>query len=342
LAVLACALVSAASAQPAQTRQFSIPGHGSLVFDVPEGWRVAERALEDPPSTAVRIGPRSGNAFLLQITSVWLEPGKAAAYTPQELQARVRKTAQEMLPQAVEKEATLVELRGNDTYGYHYSLTDRSPTSDPGDYKYVTQGTLLSGELVTVFTFLHREPAPREKQQALKMLADSRHSGEAAPPREDALLVKDLEQSYELSVPVSRLVMRIPKSGMPRAQRQATRNNHPRYFYFVDGLLNVSGWFEPAGGFAGIRPFWERETETWRKRGLPAPVNTSFERIGNWEAVVYDIDTSARTNSHIRAHWVQAGTWIDIHLSVTSDRSSAETRARLTELLQAIEVRERD
>jgi hypothetical protein len=242
----------------------------------------------------------------------------------------------------VEKEATLAELRGNDAYGYHYSLADRAPTSDPDDYKYVTQGTLLSGEMATIFTFLHRDAAPGEKRQVLQMLAGARHSKEAAQPRADALQVQDLEESYELSVPVSRLVMNIPKSGLPRARRPASPNSHPRYFYFVDGLLNVSGWFEPASGFTGIKPFWARETEAWRKRGLPAPVDTAFAKIGQWEAVIYDIASPGGTNSHVRAHWVQAGTWIDIHLSVTSDRSSRETRQRLTELLEAIQVRERN
>lgn len=341
MALVACGFVATASGQPSETKQFSVPGHGSLVLGVPKGWRVAERPLEKPASTALRIGPPSGDGFLLQVSVLWLEPGNRAGYNPQAVKARVQKTADDLLSRAVEKEATVTELRGKAALGHQFSLTDRSSTNGPGDYKYVTQGMLVTGELVTVFTLLHRDPAAREKAQVLQMLAEARHSSEAPPPRADALQIRDLAQGYELSVPASRLVMTIPKSAMPRATREPSPNGHPRYFYFVDGLLNVSGWFEPATEFAGIRSFWERETATWRKKGLPPPVETSFARIGKWDAVLYDVASPAGTNSHIRAHWVQAGTWIDVHLSVTTDRPSAENRSRLTELLKTIAVREK-
>lgn len=247
-----------------------------------------------------------------------------------------------MLSQALEKQATLVELRGREAHGYHFSLTDRGSTNKGGDYRYVTQGTLATGELIVIFTLLHRDPAPPEKPRVLELLADARHSAEAAPPRRDALQLRDLGQSYELSVPVSRLVMTIPKSAMGSAKRQRGASNHPRYFYFSGGGLNVSGWFEPASGFRGIKPFWEQETAVWEKRGLPPPVDTAFSRIGQWDTVIYDIAFPSGSNSHIRAHWVQAGTWIDIHLSLTANRPSAETRAQLTELLKRIAVRERN
>lgn len=340
--LLAWALVSTVSAQSGETA-FSIPGHGSLVLNVPKGWRTANRSLDNPPSAAIRIGPHSGDAFLLQLTSIWLDPAKLARLTPEELKARVQKSAEDMLPQAAEKQAALIELRGKDARGYHFALTDRTSKNLGDDYKYVTQGSMIAGETLTVFTLLHRDPADPARQQAVQMLADARYSTKsAAAQRPDALQVNDLGQAYELSVPVSRLVMTLPKSGMPGATRAPGLSSHPRYFYFVDGRLNVSGWFEPASEFKGMRSFWEDETQTWRKKGLPAAIDPSFQKIGGWDAVLYDTNVSKATNSHIRAHWVQAGTWIDLHLSLTSERTSAETRARLTELLRSIEVKERN
>jgi len=46
------------------------------------------------------------------------------------------------------------------------------------------------------------------------------------------------------------------------------------------------------------------------------------------------------SNSHVRAHWVQAGTWIDLHIS-TIQSASAESRNKLLEMLRSIEVREK-
>jgi len=40
----------------------------------------------------------------------------------------------------------------------------------------------------------------------------------------------------------------------------------------------------------------------------------------------------------MRAHWVQAGTLIELHLSTTTRQSSAENRRKLKSLLRAIAV----
>ena len=56
---------------------------------------------------------------------------------------------------------------------------------------------------------------------------------------------------------------------------------------------------------------------------------------------MYDQVFSGIVSSHVRAHWVQAGTWIDLHLSTTTERSSAENRKKLKELLRTISVTEK-
>ncbi len=81
--------------------------------------------------------------------------------------------------------------------------------------------------------------------------------------------------------------------------------------------------------------------QEWNRRGLPEPQDVSFVKIGNWDAIVYDIAFSQGSNSHIRAHLLEAGTWIDIHLSISSERRSPENRARLQDLLKAIQVKEK-
>jgi hypothetical protein len=116
----------------------------------------------------------------------------------------------------------------------------------------------------------------------------------------------------------------------------------PRYFYFEDSKLDliVSGWFESAQGFSGIKKFWEEQTNGWKQMGLPPAQKVSFSKIGNWETINYEMAFSGGTNYHIRAHWVQAGTWIDIHLSLTSDLTSAESQKLLDSLLRTISIKE--
>ena len=344
-AFLACALADFAAAQAPAPQPFGVPGRGNLLLTVPKDWRAIDQGLADPASVLVRMRPASGDAFYLQLTSVWLTPEKRAGVTDELIRSRVQESAKRMLPKAVETEAPLLELRGKEAVGWYFALTDRTSPNTGSEYKYVVQGTVRTGELITVFTLLHRDPAIPEKEQVLRMLADAsfaRGAAVASAPRPDALQVASLDTSYELSVPVSRLVMTIPKGKLTRGPA-AAGNNHPRYFYFLDGVLQVSGWFEPAEKFRGVPSFWEGETRAWQSRGLPEPLNVSFGKVGEWDAVFYDMAMPGGTssNTHIRAHWVQSGTWIDLHLSLTSPRPAAEARAELQSFLQTIQVREK-
>src|SRR5258707_10465912 len=61
--------------------------------------------------------------------------------------------------------------------------------------------------------------------------------------------------NYVLTVPVSRLVMTIPKGKLAvKANRAGGSADSPRYFYFEDkdSALFISGWFESDQGFSGI------------------------------------------------------------------------------------------
>lgn len=56
---------------------------------------------------------------------------------------------------------------------------------------------------------------------------------------------------------------------------------------------------------------------------------------------MYDMALPFGANSHIRAHWVQAGTWIDLHLSITTERTIDENRAVLKRVLKSISVKQK-
>ncbi len=181
---------------------------------------------------------------------------------------------------------------------------------------------------------------------AALLVAASQASAQSAP---DRLQIKEVGSSYELAVPVSRLVMTMPKEGMTRMPGLASpASSHPRYFYFSVGTLNISGWFEPSQKYKGMQEFWQSETAGWKRQGLPEMTDVSFSKSRDWEIVTYETPPPAQfaaasfVNTHVRAHWVQAGTWIDLHISVTSGGPAADNRARIMSFLQTIEVREKD
>ena len=170
---------STALAQPAPQR-FAIPEHGAVLLNVPAPWRVADKATGNPPSVSIRLQPANGDSFDLQMTAVWLEPAKRAEMTPEVIKQRVQATSKELLPQSVEKEAPLIELRGKQALGYYFSLTDRESQNTGSDYRYIAEGTVTVVEVVFIFTFLHREPGTPAKEQALQLVRDASYAKEQA------------------------------------------------------------------------------------------------------------------------------------------------------------------
>jgi tetratricopeptide (TPR) repeat protein len=164
-----------------------------------------------------------------------------------------------------------------------------------------------------------------------------------AAAQSDRLVITERPDAYVLTVPVSRLVMTIPKEkfiagSAPRADATASS----RYFYFEDTSkhIAISGWFESQNGFRGMDEFWKKESASWSQQKMPAQTNVTFKRIGGWDTVFYRVTQPIGISSNIRAEWVSAGTWIDLHISTVSD-SAAENQSNLESLLARIQVSEK-
>jgi hypothetical protein len=138
--------------------------------------------------------------------------------------------------------------------------------------------------------------------------------------------------------------MTLPEGGLvQKAMDIGGSTSNPRYFHFSDpsrGLI-LSGWFEPAGAFKGLKQFWEAEQAAGKKSGLPAPVNVSASKVGPWQTIFYEHPFPTGLSSHVRAHYVSVGTWIDLHISVTANESGEKNRAVLESILKSIVVKEK-
>jgi hypothetical protein len=164
-------------------------------------------------------------------------------------------------------------------------------------------------------------------------------------PENISIQITEQAEKYVLTVPVSRLVMTIPKSGFKRMTVSPTHGatGSLRYFIFEDAArqLIVSGWFESDDRFAGIKKYWAETIAARKKQNVPEALDVSFENVGSWKTILYDTASPVNGVSNIEAHWVQHGTWIDLHLSLTSNDSQAERRNKLRDALAAIEVSEK-
>jgi hypothetical protein len=170
--------------------------------------------------------------------------------------------------------------------------------------------------------------------------------GHAGPSDNAAIRITETARAYELTVPVSRLIMTIPKGEFTHTEQdQGGAAGSPRYFAFRHKTLNltVDGWFEPAENFPGLKKLWEEKLNVFKRTGRRPPEEVAFTKVGRWKAITYVIPDPAipLITSEISAHWLQAGTWIELHLSFTADSVGKDPRTKLVELLKAIQVKEK-
>ena len=163
------------------------------------------------------------------------------------------------------------------------------------------------------------------------MLGCSSHS-----VQESSLTAKEFESTIELTVPVSKVKMTIPKLEFVKQNDNPT--NSYRYFYYWDtnAQLGISGWFEPASLFKGTQSHWDQFLAKWKGN---QPTNVSFEKLNNWEVVRYNIDVQGCSQSNAKAFLVQNETWLEIHVSSFCKDDSDQ--ADITNFINSITVEDK-
>jgi hypothetical protein len=146
---------------------------------------------------------------------------------------------------------------------------------------------------------------------------------------------------FTFTVPQSRVIVKVSDTSLRPDPGEASR---PGYFKVMrrEPQLIVSGWLEPGARYKGIKAFWESESKSPAFAGPLAPSRIEMSQNGAWEVVAYDVSLPGGiTSAHLRAERVQAGTWIDLHLSTTATRPPATLRAELTAALGRVEIVEK-
>lgn len=140
---------------------------------IPLEWRVSSKSTNPPAAAVVHIVPSTGDAFDIRLTTLWLDTPARNKTTPDAIRSNVKRSADALLVQSDNKSVILEDLQGDQAHGNYFTLADSNPK--PGEYRYVTQGSFLTGELLTAFTILHREPNTADLNRALRMLAGATH-----------------------------------------------------------------------------------------------------------------------------------------------------------------------
>ena len=171
LSVLAA---SVTFAEEARVRSYALPDHGQFQLRVPMSWKHEVRQSPNRLPPTIVFKPQTGAAFEIFLTPIWPARPDVPTATPERLRRQVEQAAERAKPKATESTIDVKELRGSAGVGYYFSATDRAPA--PGEYKYLTQGLIRVGTLVTTFTLLTNDEATSTVADALAMIGSAGHA----------------------------------------------------------------------------------------------------------------------------------------------------------------------
>jgi hypothetical protein len=180
LAWLGLSLATAtAIAADGETKTFALPDNSKLELAIPAGWKddlkpnQAPKGSKGPAATTIALTPRDGAPFEVVVTPVARQKPGTSGDTAIQMRHNVQQAADKVKASALEQYLAVEELKGASGPGYYFSATDREPK--PGEFKYLSQGMLLVGDVVVAFSILTNEAQEKVKDQALAMLKSASH-----------------------------------------------------------------------------------------------------------------------------------------------------------------------
>ena len=181
---LTCLLVSLATAATAiategEKKVFALPDNSKLELSIPAGWKdevkttQGSKASQGSAPSTVALTPSEGAPFEVHVTPVARQQQGASADTAIKMRHSVQQGADKVKPTAMEQYLPVEQLSGAPGPGYYFSATDREPK--PGEFKHLTQGMLLVGDVVVAFSILTNDAQEKVRDQALAMLKSASH-----------------------------------------------------------------------------------------------------------------------------------------------------------------------
>ncbi len=162
------------AAEKMKERKYSLPKHGKLVLTVPQDWKseVRQPGMDLPPT--ITFSPAAGDRF-----SVLMTPGYSMTDTlidTSQISLRIKLDAyvkERILPGSEESQIALKPINGASGRGWYFFATDKAPK--PGEFKYMVQAWVVSGQLLIVTTVLTHEKDCECISQVLIALGSAVH-----------------------------------------------------------------------------------------------------------------------------------------------------------------------
>jgi hypothetical protein len=181
---LRCLLLSLATAATAvaadgEKKVFALPDNSKLELTIPPGWKDELKASPGAKANggaapaAVTLTPRDGAPFEVVVQPVARQKPGTSVDTEIQMRASVQQTADKVKPSAIETYLPVEPLAGAPGPGYYFTATDSEPK--PDEFKYLTHGMLLVGDVVVAFSILTNDAQEKVREQALAMVKSASH-----------------------------------------------------------------------------------------------------------------------------------------------------------------------
>ncbi len=155
-------------------KKYPIPDHGTLELNVPVSWKAEVHKPQGDMPPTILFKPATGDDFQVLVTVMWSKKGEPGFNSREKVRALIEKDGQKLLSKTVETKIALQEIKGVNTTGYYFFITDKAP--NPGEYRYMTRGAIGVGNLLLNATVLHRVKESETVQEALSMLREAKQS----------------------------------------------------------------------------------------------------------------------------------------------------------------------
>jgi hypothetical protein len=260
--VLAAALFLVASISArAAIWELPLGPYGVFRLDVPSGWTAG------PRGRGIAITPPQGVPLILLISPI---PSPKFPLVDTLSEVDVRRVVAGLQNSAEEPALEAIWFEGPKSRGFFVSATDKTVTQPTAqNFKYVTQGVLVTGRISVVFTILTNLSSGPERDRAGEIVRSAWH--EPAPIPVDAAGPAPFTPGgpFTFTVPESRVIVKVSD---PSLGPENAPSGRPGYFIlrrhdpqFILSPSWVSGWLEPASSYKGLKEFWQSESRS------PAP-----------------------------------------------------------------------
>lgn len=173
MTLLAWLLLSVALAADGEKKAFALPDNSRLELAIPAGWKDELKPNAGKAPATISLTPREGAPFQIVVTPVGRQRPGTSADTAIGMRQSVQDAADKVKPGAVEPILIAEALTGAPGPGFYFSATDRDPK--PGEFKYLTQGMLLVGDVIVSFGILTNDTQEKVRDHALAMLKSASH-----------------------------------------------------------------------------------------------------------------------------------------------------------------------